>query len=102
MSELACRSLDTMIVSQRGDIDTLDLQRDIVLSAQFDTKLSPSIRVGADAVMNVQCGESPLKTWRNEVQKVQQNDGVHSAAQTDEDVAVWWKKRREVLRYGLS
>jgi hypothetical protein len=52
--------------------------------------------------MNVQCGKSPLKTWRNGVQKVQQNDGVHSAAQTDEDVAVWWKKRREALRYGLS
>jgi hypothetical protein len=36
------------------------------------------------------------------VQQVQQHDGIHAAAQTDKDVIVTWKKRRETRRNSVS
>jgi hypothetical protein len=45
-------------------------------------------------MMNVKRGEPPLKTWCDRVQQMQENDGIHSAAQTYEDIAVGGEKQR--------
>ena len=53
-------------------------------------------------MMDVQGGQAPLKSWRESMQQVQQHDGVHAAAQTNEDVTVLRKKRPESGRDSVS
>jgi len=47
------------VLEQGGNIDTLDMQRDVVTGAQVGTEIRPCVRIRADAVMYVQCGKLP-------------------------------------------
>lgn len=94
--------LDAVLVTQRCDVDALDMQRDALAGAKIGAEIRPRIGVRADAVMDMQSGKPPLETRSEDMQQMQQNDGIHTAAQTDEDVTVPGKKRREVRRNGFS
>jgi hypothetical protein len=52
--------------------------------------------------MNMQGGKFPLETRGKCVKQMQQHDRIHAAAQTDQDVTVTWKKRREARRNSVS
>ena len=91
-----------MFVAQRGDIDAFDVQRNVVPSAESGAEIRPRIGVRTDAVMDMQGGKLPLEAGSKRVQQMQQHDGIHAAAQTDQDVTVPGKKRREARRNSVS
>jgi hypothetical protein len=52
--------------------------------------------------MDMQGGKLPGKAGSKRVQQMQQHDGIHAAAQTDKDVIVTGKKRRQARRNSVS
>ncbi len=58
MAQLARRSFDA-VFAQRGNVHMFDKQRNGVTCAKSGAEIRPPIGVGADAVMNVQCGKRP-------------------------------------------
>ena len=52
--------------------------------------------------MDMQSREFPLEARRKGVQQVQQHDGIHAAAQANENLTMPGKKRRETRRDGVS
>ena len=102
MAQLARSGFDTVIGLQRGDVDAFDMQRDVEPNAKSGAEVRPSIGIGTDPVMDMQCGKLPLEAGSKGVQQVQQHDGIHAAAQTDEDLTVSGKQRRQARRDGVS
>jgi hypothetical protein len=102
MAQLARSRLDAMLVSQPGDIDAFDVQRNAVLCAKSSAEIRPRIGVRTDTVMDMQGGKLPVETWSKRVQQMQQHDRIHTAAQTDKDVTVAGKKRRKARRNDVS
>jgi hypothetical protein len=60
-----------------ADPDTHDFERNPELSAERATKLGPRVRVGAQAVMDVNRGDRAI------LQLVQQNDRIDAAGERD-------------------
>ena len=102
MAQLARRRLDAMFVTQAGDIDAFDVQRNVVLYAKSGAEIRPHIGVRADTVMDMQGGKLPVEAGSKRVQQMQQHDRIHAAAQTDKDVTVTGKKRRQARRNSVS
>ena len=95
MAQLARCRLDA-VFAQRCNINVFDMQRNGVLRAKSGAEIRPRIGIGTDAMMNMQCGESPEKTRRKPAQQVQQHDGINPAAQADQDGTVRGKQRRDL------
>jgi hypothetical protein len=102
MAQFACRRLDAMLVTQAGDIDAFDAQRNVVLCTKSGAEIHPRIGVPADAVMDMQGRKLPVETWSKGMKQMQQHDRVHAAAQTNEDVTFPGKKRRQARRNSVS
>jgi hypothetical protein len=102
VAQFACGGLYAMIGSQGGDIDLLDVQRNIQTRAVSSAETRPVISIRADSMMHMQGGQPPFEARCQSVQQMQQHDRIHAAAQTDEDVTMPGKMRRESRRNGIS
>ena len=75
-----------------------DMQRNGVTGTEPGAEIRPGIGVGADTVMDVQCGKLPEKTRDKLVQNMQQHDRIDSATQADQNGAVGRYQRRKTRR----
>ena len=62
-----------------------DLQGNVAARAQVGTERRPGIGLRADAVMDVQRAQAPLVSRGKLVQQVQQDNGINTAAQAQQD-----------------
>ena len=102
VTQLAGGCLDAVLVAQSGNIHSFNMQGNIKLIAESATKFRPIMGIGTDAVVDVQGGKPPFETRREGMQQMQQNDGIHAAAQADQEVTALGKKRRQARRNGIS
>jgi hypothetical protein len=80
---LACGRFYALLAQGR-DVDTFQMEGDVVTRTALFAKISPSIGIGTDAVMDMQSGELPGIATRQMMHDMQQYDGIHPAAERNE------------------
>jgi len=95
MAQLARRSFDALLTQWR-DVHAFDVQGNVKACANFGTEIRPTIRIRADAVMDMQCGQLPGIACGEFMQQMHQYHRVHATAQTDQDRTMRRKQRRDL------
>src|SRR5450759_565215 len=98
MAQFARRRFDAMLTQWR-DVHAFDVQGNVESGAKIGAEIRPGIRIRADAVMDMQCGQLPGKTCGEFMQQMQQYHRVHATTQTDQDRAMRGKQWRDLRCY---